>query len=468
MDVQDAAVTFEGVEKRYQLHSDPRRRMVDALGLGGLAPRRRAPAEFRALHDIDLTVRGGERVGFIGRNGAGKTTLLKLICGNFMPSAGTVHVQGRVRALMDLGLGFHPDFSGRDNIRSALAYNGLPSQEFERAIAEIVEFCELGDFLDQPLSTYSAGMRARLYFAAATAVQPEILIIDEVLGAGDSYFVVRSAERMRRLTESGCTLLLVSHSMKQILDFCERAVWLHEGGIVRDGPAEAVIEDYNAFIRSLEAGQTPKTSDTPAPARATPKAEERWVQARVAEIGPAHILDLPVAHVAGGEAASVDLAIGAPSVRRPGCAATLEGIVTSGEAATISFTVWSARPRNLELIPAICVFAIDGRLATRQVAAADQVGISAGSGRRYEARYDPLLLGPGEYLALALAAVREHGADSGWGIVTSPACRFEVRHLDRTEGSLLLHPTRWHFPDPETAERSTAAAGTGLQSAATE
>src|SRR5262249_41719626 len=154
---------------------------------------------------------------------------------NYRPSRGSVTVNGQVVALIEIGVGFHPEFTGIDNIRASVAYNGLSDSEVDAAIEEVTEFCELGPFLNQPLKTYSLGMKSRLYFACATAVKPDILIIDEVLGAGDAYFAVRSAERMKALTQSGCTLLLVSHSIQQIVQFCEEAIWLESGQIVKQG-----------------------------------------------------------------------------------------------------------------------------------------------------------------------------------------------------------------------------------------
>ena len=207
--------------------------------------------EFQALENITLSIRAGERVGIVGRNGAGKTTLLKILTGAIGPTSGSVDVAGPVQALMQVGLGFHPDFTGYENIRSSLVYNGLDAGETETAIAEIVDFVELGDFLHQPFKTYSLGMRSRLQFAAATAIRPDILVVDEVLGAGDAYFSAKSADRIKRLTSSGCTLLLVSHGMQQILQFCDRVIWLDCGKVVMDGPALEVVNAYEEFIHSV-------------------------------------------------------------------------------------------------------------------------------------------------------------------------------------------------------------------------
>ena len=208
--------------------------------------------EFSALKNVSLTIGKGEQIGVVGRNGAGKTTLLKLLTGNFAPTTGKIAINGTVQALMQTGLGFHPDFTGEENLRSALTYNGLTGAQFKEALADAIEFVELDEFLQQPFKTYSLGMRSRLQFAAATAIHPDILIVDEVLGAGDAYFSGKSAARMKHLTSGGCTLLLVSHSMQQVSQFCQRCIWLEAGEMVMDGPALSVVRAYEEYTRRLE------------------------------------------------------------------------------------------------------------------------------------------------------------------------------------------------------------------------
>ena len=200
------------------------------------------------MNDISLDVPRGHRIGIVGRNGAGKTTLLKLICGNFAPTSGDVEVNGTVQALMNIGLGFHPEFTGRENVESSLQYNGLDRSEYQQALDGIIEFCELGDFLDQPFKSYSLGMQARLMFAAATAIKPDILIVDEVLGAGDAYFVAKSKKRVQKLVNSGCTMLLVSHSMGQVLELCDEAIWIEHGQIRMKGEAFLVVKAYEEYL----------------------------------------------------------------------------------------------------------------------------------------------------------------------------------------------------------------------------
>lgn len=247
----DLAIRFEQVGKMYKVFGSKLDTALDALNLPSFGRARRF-REFWALREIDLELPRGGRLGIIGRNGAGKTTLLKLVTGNVSPSEGAVTVNGNVQALLEIGGGLHPEFTGRENIRASLGYLGLSRPEIEEAEQEIAEFTELGQFLDQPFKAYSQGMQARLSFAIATTVQPEILIVDEILGAGDAYFFTRSTARMSDLIESGAGVLLVSHALDQVARFCDRTIWLERGRIAMDGPTDEVVKAYERFIRELE------------------------------------------------------------------------------------------------------------------------------------------------------------------------------------------------------------------------
>ena len=243
------AIRLQNVSKIYKLHGSQSDQLIDVLGLQRFGIKTKTPSkEFAALSDISLDVPRGHRIGIVGRNGAGKTTMLKLICGNFAPTSGEVEVNGTVQALMNIGLGFHPEYTGRENVEASLQYNGLARDEYEQAIEGIIDFCELGEFLDQPFKTYSLGMQARLMFAAATAIKPDILIVDEVLGAGDAYFVAKSKIRVQRMIEAGCTMLLVSHSMQQVLELCDEAIWLEQGSIKMRGESLVVVKAYEESL----------------------------------------------------------------------------------------------------------------------------------------------------------------------------------------------------------------------------
>lgn len=252
-EIEQWVVRLRNVGKAYKIFGSKLDNFVDALSLNRLLPWYRSkPLEFWALRGIELELGRGRRIGIVGRNGAGKTTLLKLITGNLSPTTGSVQVKGRVQALIDAGTGFHPDFTGRENVRVSLTLQGFSPRQIEASTEEIADFTELGEFLDRPFKTYSSGMMARLVFATATAIKPEILIIDEILGAGDAYFLGKSNERMRQLVDSGASVLLVSHSMEQITLICDQAIWLDRGRIVKSGPSLDVVTAYGQYIRVLE------------------------------------------------------------------------------------------------------------------------------------------------------------------------------------------------------------------------
>lgn len=248
----DVAIRFKHVSKMYKVFGSKLETALDALNLPSFRRGDRY-REFWALRDIDLEVPQQGRLGIIGRNGAGKSTLLKLVTGNLLPTEGEVTVDGNVQALLEIGGGLHPEFTGRENIRASLGYFGLTRSEIEDAEAEVASFTELGRFLDQPFRTYSQGMQARLSFAVATVVQPEILIVDEILGAGDAYFFARSTERMQRMIDGGATVLLVSHALDQVVRFCEESIWIDRGRIVMRGSSIEVVKAYERFSRELDA-----------------------------------------------------------------------------------------------------------------------------------------------------------------------------------------------------------------------
>lgn len=253
-DLSSIAIQTANLGKMYKMYSSRRERILDTLGLNCLFFwRRKQYQEFWALRGINLTIRKGERVGIIGHNGAGKSTLLKTLIGAHLPSEGFMKINGRIQALMQLGTGFHPDFTGRENIRASLGYNNLNEKEIAVREAEIIDFTELDHFIDQPVKNYSAGMYARLAFATATAIRPEILIIDEVLGAGDAYFAGKCVERMKHLSmESGATVLFVSHDLASVQNMCERCLWIDKGLLRADGSTLDVIKAYSAQVRERE------------------------------------------------------------------------------------------------------------------------------------------------------------------------------------------------------------------------
>ncbi|MDP5063634.1 MAG: ABC transporter ATP-binding protein [Haliea sp.] len=204
------------------------------------------------LRDIQFNVNPGEAVGIVGVNGAGKSTLLKIITGTTQPTNGSVTIQGRVAAMLELGMGFHPDFTGRQNAFMAGQLLGLHADEVAACMPEIEAFAEIGDYIDQPVRMYSSGMQVRLAFSVATAVRPDVLIVDEALSVGDAYFQHKSFSRIREFREQGTTLLIVSHDGGAIQSLCDRAVLLESGFVIKDGPPAEVMDYYNALIAERE------------------------------------------------------------------------------------------------------------------------------------------------------------------------------------------------------------------------
>lgn len=200
------------------------------------------------LKDITFSVRAGESIGIIGVNGAGKSTLLKLITGTARPTVGSIKITGRVAALLELGMGFHPDFTGRQNVFMSGQLLGLSTNQIENLMSEIEAFAEIGEYIDQPVRVYSSGMQMRLAFSVATAVRPDVLIVDEALSVGDAYFQHKSFERIREYREQGTTLLLVSHDKAAIQSICDRAILLSKGSILMEGRPESVMDYYNAML----------------------------------------------------------------------------------------------------------------------------------------------------------------------------------------------------------------------------
>lgn len=206
------------------------------------------------LQNINFTVRPGEAVGIIGINGAGKSTLLKMITGTTQPTTGSVHITGRVAALLELGMGFHADFTGRQNAYMAGQLLGYTVEEITQLMPEIEAFAEIGDYIDQPVRVYSSGMQMRLAFSVATARRPDVLIVDEALSVGDAYFQHKSFDRIREFRKLGTTLLIVSHDKSAIQGICDRAILLNAGQLAMEGEPEAVMDYYNAILADKESG----------------------------------------------------------------------------------------------------------------------------------------------------------------------------------------------------------------------
>lgn len=394
----EQAIRAQNLSKCYTLFDKPADRLKQMLWRG----RRKYYREFWALRDINLAVGHGEVLGIVGRNGAGKSTLLQLICGTLAPTAGAVRVNGRVAALLELGAGFNPEFSGRENVYLAAAVLGLTPAEIDARFDAIVDFSGIRDFIDQPVKTYSSGMYVRLAFSISTSVAPDILVIDEALSVGDGQFARKSFERIMSLRDRGATILFCSHSMYQIEALCNRALWLEGGRIRALGDPAEVIRDYNIF---LDGGDSP----TEAPSATTTAPTAACQIARIARVEV--LVDGQHGTVAHSASSRLDIAVefsGAP-----------------GE----------------ELAIAIALLTPDGRWVASSSTANDGLPLVVGPAGTGIAtlHYSPLLLLRGIY------CVRVWLLD-GKGLfshdVVAEAARFEVEQRGLEQGLIAL-PHSW-------------------------
>ena len=236
------AVEADNLTKVYRVYASPWDRLREAVS--GRSRHR----EMRALEGVGFSIPRGEGLAIVGENGAGKSTLLKMLAGITSPSAGSFAVRGKIASILELGSGFHPEFTGRQNIVLNAAMLGLGEEELRQKMPAILGFSELGDFIDQPVKTYSTGMAMRLGFAIATQVEPDVLIIDEALSVGDGYFQKKCMDRLLRFVDGGGTLLFCSHAMYYVSAFCQRALWLKGGRVAALGPVEEVVREYENFL----------------------------------------------------------------------------------------------------------------------------------------------------------------------------------------------------------------------------
>jgi lipopolysaccharide transport system ATP-binding protein len=267
----DIAISVQNVSKAYRIWRDPSARLKAPLWdtIAALVPKKLRPKalqerlahqthsryykDFYALKDVSFEVKKGDSVGIIGRNGSGKSTLLQMIAGTLTPTTGTIKVNGRVAALLELGSGFNPDFTGRENVYLNASVLGLTREEIDKRIDEILAFADIGDFIDQPVKTYSSGMNMRLAFAVIAHVDADILIVDEALAVGDVFFVQKCMRFIRQFQEKG-TLLLVTHDTGSVQSLCQNAVWLHHGVCKAQGSSKKITEDYLEAVYAEKQG----------------------------------------------------------------------------------------------------------------------------------------------------------------------------------------------------------------------
>jgi lipopolysaccharide transport system ATP-binding protein len=253
----DIVVNLDNVGKCYQIYEAPKDRLMQIFFQG----RKRFYHEFWAVKNLSLKIKKGETVGIIGRNGSGKSTLLQIICGTLTPTLGEVQTKGRIAALLELGSGFNPDFTGRENIFINAALLGLTREEIIERFDDIVAFADVGEFIDQPVKLYSTGMYVRLAFSVMAHVNADILVIDEALAVGDAVFTQKCMRYLRRFKERG-TLIFVSHDMNSVLNLCDTAIWLSEGRLVANGKARDIAEQYLKYTLQEVYGQDIVLSET--------------------------------------------------------------------------------------------------------------------------------------------------------------------------------------------------------------
>jgi lipopolysaccharide transport system ATP-binding protein len=390
------AIRVEGLGKFYKRYPNRWARLAEWLSPDDIERHEK----HWVLRDIDFEVRAGESVGIVGHNGAGKSTLLKIITGTTRPSAGTVQVIGRVAALLELGMGFHPDFTGRQNAYMAGQLLGYSGEDIARNLPQIIAFADIGDYLDQAVRTYSSGMQMRLAFSVATAIRPDILIVDEALSVGDIFFQQKCFERIRQFREAGTTLLFVTHAPSTIYALCDRAILLDHGILLRDGTPKAVIDLYQRKELELLNLQHANASAPTAVASVAPPRAESVVDEGAAE-GEAS---------ADGDFATGFADIDAVSIYCDGMPATMvisDSQVTVEIAATahvllddphIGFQIRNARGEPVFMTNTYCMKTFVGPLAAAQ---------------RVVVRFSmKLSLAAGEYTVTAGGANGGHGLGS--------------------------------------------------------
>lgn len=242
-------VEVSNLTKAYKLYSKKSDRLREALDFSG----KQYHTPFYALNDVSFAIEKGETIGILGTNGSGKSTLLKILSGVVAPTSGSVMVNGKISALLELGAGFNPEYTGLENIALHGTMMGYSSEEMEKKAEEIIRFADIGEYITQPVKTYSSGMFARLAFAAAINVEPEVLIVDEVLSVGDMRFQIKCMNQMKKMMENGTTILYVSHDISSVRRFCKRSLWLNKGQLMAAGETNEVADQYEDYLRCLDA-----------------------------------------------------------------------------------------------------------------------------------------------------------------------------------------------------------------------
>jgi lipopolysaccharide transport system ATP-binding protein len=396
----DVVIRAAGLGKCYHLYARPRDRLLQMLWPG----RRQFYREFWALRGVSFVLRRGETLGVIGRNGSGKSTLLQIICGTLSPSCGDVEVNGRVAALLELGAGFNPEFTGRENVYMAARLYGLASAEIDSRFDRIAAFADIGDHLDQPVKTYSSGMYVRLAFAVIAHVDADVLVVDEALAVGDAVFTQKCMRFIRAFQERG-TLLFVSHDAAAVRNLCRSAIWLQHGELKQIGSAQAITDEYLRFSLQEMYGGEVKLRETQVAAPISHIEEEQQLEGTQPAVdyqSVAAIVDnLPLANGwTTGRAEIVD-------VRLDRLDAGLDGVFAGGEKVRMTIRARAHQP----LARPILGFMVRDRLGqdlfgenTLPVTSLAQAGVEAG--REFEGQFVFRLpmLPNGQYSVMASVA----------------------------------------------------------------
>ncbi|MFT4060236.1 MAG: ABC transporter ATP-binding protein [Legionella sp.] len=263
MSSRETVIEVKGLSKCYRIYDKPYERLLQML----TRSRRSYGSEFWALRDVSFEIKKGETIGIIGQNGSGKSTRLQMICGTLTPTTGHISTKGRIAALLELGCGFNPEFTGRENVYMNAAMLGLSKDEIDACFDDILAFADIGNFIEQPTKTYSSGMNIRLAFAVQAQVTPDILIVDEALAVGDAKFQAKCFDRLNQLREQGTSILLVTHDSSQIVTHCSRAILLNSGRIMEEGESRHIVNCYHDLLfgkaqRALPKQELPLHSGT--------------------------------------------------------------------------------------------------------------------------------------------------------------------------------------------------------------
>lgn len=406
MSSESPSIRIEGLSKSYQIYAQPRDRLkqfvMPRLRRAAALPQRNYFREFWALRDFSLTVQAGETVGIIGRNGSGKSTLLQLVCGTVTPTTGTIDVNGRVAALLELGAGFNPEFTGRENVGLNAAVLGIDASTMESKFEQIAAFADIGEFIDQPVKTYSSGMLVRLAFAVAIHVEPSVLIVDEALSVGDFAFQNKCVQKLRQMRDAGVTLLFVSHDLNTVQTICDRVVWLEHGKVVMTGSPVEVCQEYQVSMLGHE--ETHRASSGELISQQS--------------TGMAHFTDLRISEVG-----------------QPGDAFTI------GDPLRFRFAI-EAQAALDEIVFAVSIYRADGDWIIGQTSRESGVtwtGVEAGGRVSGSLLLKPLCLVPGDYFAAFGAYSRDLSLCYALSDLT---VKFSVRSPYPTWGR-FAHPATW-------------------------